>query len=557
MPFPTSFLVQSNRFTDVHIIGKGAAGLVYKAKDTALNRVVAVKEVLPSYHLFHEECARFEKETKIQAKMLHSHIVTAYNVEIDPQTQERYLICEYFPDGSLDTYIKKYGALSEDQAIKVTIDICTALQETWSHGIVHRDIKPSNILLILDHNGTVESAKLGDFGVAQDKDLAKTTGIHGSSHPGTQLYMAPEQSDFTRVLDVRADLYALGITLWEMLTNTDYKVQCPNGVLNLKGINPKPHPRLIKIIQKATHNDINQRYATPQEMARDLNGRKPYPWMVLLLIVVFLGGSITAIALNPSLRSALGIGQISPTTNTTPLVTEPTGLAGGVSPLDEPTVLVTNVPTPTVTETPAPTATDIPTPTITETPAPTATDIPTPTITETPAPTVTPQGYFFDSFDVTPRPEWKFLQDGLVINSASLFGSRGIIFLSTSINEYRLKLRMKGNKYRIIFRATAGKNKIDQGYTMECGRYTCYWGSLAQGESNGLSSYLIKENIFPDGDYYYDLELIVSGRNFIVKIDGEEFTTLTDESILFGEGIAIESLGSIYIDRLEILPLEE
>src|SRR5262245_44833336 len=218
MPFPSSSFVESGRFTDVRLFGRGAGGQVYYARDN-LGRAVAIKEVLPSTRHFQDLCDKLQKEAQIQAALQHPNIVHVYHLEEDPRSHERYLICEYVPGGSLADHLKQHGPLAQDEAITVAIDICRALEAIADQRIVHRDIKPSNILLITDERGGIVSAKLGDFGVAQDRKLPATTHLPGMAHhPGTPEYMAPEQADITRPVDVRTDLYALGITLWEMLT---------------------------------------------------------------------------------------------------------------------------------------------------------------------------------------------------------------------------------------------------------------------------------------------------------------------------------------------------
>ncbi|NJO84965.1 MAG: protein kinase, partial [Blastochloris sp.] len=95
-------------------------------------------------------------------------------MEEDPNTRELYLICEYANGGSLADYLDRHGPLPEAQALQIAVDICAALEETERRKIVHRDVKPSNILLNIDERGQI-SAKLSDFGVAQDHRMRRTT----------------------------------------------------------------------------------------------------------------------------------------------------------------------------------------------------------------------------------------------------------------------------------------------------------------------------------------------------------------------------------------------
>jgi serine/threonine protein kinase len=132
----------------------------------------------------------------------------------------------------------------------------------------------------LDTHDRIAATKLGDFGIAQDQQGSRTTMRQGMSHPGTPLYMAPEQSNSANILDVRADIYTLGITLWETLTGIDYKpLANESNRPDLRQYNPVTSPGIAAVIEKAVRNDPKQRYSTPQDMADDLKavlgGKQP------------------------------------------------------------------------------------------------------------------------------------------------------------------------------------------------------------------------------------------------------------------------------------------
>lgn len=272
MPFPTSSFAQSGQFRNIRPIGQGASGQVYYAEDN-LGRPVAVKEALPSSQQFQATLAQFVQEARLQASLDHPNIVRVYALDMEPQTQEHYLVCEYANGGSLTQHLETYGALTEPQAIKVALDICAALERTAAQQVVHCDIKPLNILLFNDTQGQIVTAKLGDFGVAQDRAAQGTTIVAGTPYPGTPLYMAPEQSNRSNILDVRTDLYALGITLFEMLTLKDYKLlPATGGAPDLQALNPLASPGIAAVIRRAVQDDPRKRYQTPQDMATDLRG---------------------------------------------------------------------------------------------------------------------------------------------------------------------------------------------------------------------------------------------------------------------------------------------
>jgi hypothetical protein len=269
MPFPTSVFAQNGRFSHIEPIGRGAAGQVYRAIDN-LGRQVAIKEALPSVEGFAGIRAKFEKESRLQATLNHPNIIRVYHLEEDPQTRELYLICEYADAGSLADYLEHNGPLSEEQTLTIGLDICAALEETQRRQIVHRDIKPSNILLNIDEHGKL-SAKLGDFGIAQDSRLRKTTILPGTTHPGTPLYMPPEQTDVMTVLDTRADLFALGVTLWEVLTGQDYKLLLHHDktpALNQYARQTQPGTSVI--LRRAMESNPAERYQRASDLRTDI-----------------------------------------------------------------------------------------------------------------------------------------------------------------------------------------------------------------------------------------------------------------------------------------------
>jgi serine/threonine protein kinase len=203
-------------------IGAGGMGEVYKARDTRLDRTVAIKVLPPTVSSDPERRARFEREAKTIAGLNHPHICTLHDVgEHDGST---FLVMEHIVGETLAARLSK-GALPLDQALTIATEIAEALSAAHRQGVIHRDLKPANVML------TKAGAKLLDFG------LAKLTG-HGeapaavhvvSAAPtqapltghgvivGTLQYMAPEQLE-GKPPDARTDLWALGAILYEMVT---------------------------------------------------------------------------------------------------------------------------------------------------------------------------------------------------------------------------------------------------------------------------------------------------------------------------------------------------
>ncbi len=252
-------------------LGRGGMATVYRAYDPRFEREVAVK-VLPS-ELLHSDPQfrlRFEREAKIIAQLEHTAIVPVYDVgEADGQP---YFVMRYMNGGSLSERIKAGGLTIEDAA-RILGAIAPGLDEAHSKGIVHRDIKPSNILF--DKRG---NPYISDFGIAK-LSQAQAGNVTGSAIIGTPAYMSPEQAQGTEI-DGRADIYALGIILFEMLTGQQpYQADTPMAVAikhitdpvpHIRKINPQLSERVDAIIQKAMAKDKNERFATAVEMTNTI-----------------------------------------------------------------------------------------------------------------------------------------------------------------------------------------------------------------------------------------------------------------------------------------------
>lgn len=260
-------------------LGRGGMATVYRGYDSRFEREVAVK-VLPR-ELLHADPQfrlRFTREAKIVAQLEHSAIVPVYDVGEDDG--QPYFVMRYMNGGSLSERIKA-GIFTLEEATRILGAIAPGLDEAHSKGIVHRDIKPSNILF-----DKKENPYISDFGIAK-LSQAQTGNVTGSAIIGTPAYMAPEQAQGDQV-DGRADIYALGIILYEMVTGKQpYEADTPMAVAIKHITDPVPHilnanPKLPEgmetIIQKAMAKDRNARYATAVEMTnalRDLTRNDP------------------------------------------------------------------------------------------------------------------------------------------------------------------------------------------------------------------------------------------------------------------------------------------
>ena len=434
-------------------LGRGGMATVYRAYDPRFEREVAVK-VLPS-ELLHADPQfrlRFEREAKIIAQLEHTAIVPVYDVgEADNQP---YFVMRYMNGGSLSDLIKAGGMTLED-AVRILGAIAPALDEAHSKGIVHRDIKPSNILF--DKRG---NPYISDFGIAK-LSQAQAGNVTGSAIIGTPAYMAPEQAQGIDV-DGRADIYALGIILFEMLTGKQpYEADTPMAVAIKHITDPVPHIRqrnpqlpeaLETIIQTAMAKDKKDRFASAAEMTSTL--REVARGEPTRLQPKPAAPTVRASPSAPPEKKGSWLRLALPVIGALAVA----ALAGGY-------FLFNGMMRPAATETPASTSTPAPLPTATNTLAPLeqSTEVPvsivepTQTMTETPPPanTATPAIPVIGGADkiafVANDEIWVMNVDGSELNAVTTDGGakndlqwlpdgETVIFISgLSIKSYNLR----------------------------------------------------------------------------------------------------------------------
>jgi len=254
-------------------IGKGAMGVVYKGRDSKLQRLVAIKTIRFGDDFNEDQVddikKQFYREAELVAKLSHPNIVAIYDVGEDLDLS--YIAMEHLDGESLDRYTHKEDLLSVGQCIKVLIQVCDALHYAHSQNIVHRDIKPANIMLL--KNGVV---KVTDFGVARSTTGSQTrTGVV----KGTPYYMSPEQAKGEKVTGV-SDIFSLGVVFYQLLTG-----RVPFNGENLAVImyqtmtvdpvpagkfNRKVDKTTMAILSRALEKDKKKRYQTAGKMADHL-----------------------------------------------------------------------------------------------------------------------------------------------------------------------------------------------------------------------------------------------------------------------------------------------
>lgn len=263
--------VIADRYEVVSHIGQGGMADVFLAVDTILNRQVAIKILRADLSTDAVSILRFEREAQAAAALAHPNIVEIYDV--GDYKGHHYIVMEYVTGKTLKQVIRSRGPLVNEEAVDIMKQLCSAISEAHSRGIIHRDIKPQNVIVKADG-----SIKILDFGIATAKgsmQLTQANNVMGSVH-----YLAPELAK-GEAASPQSDIYALGIVLYEMLAG-DVPFKADQAVqIALKHMRePMPDVRLINasvpqsianVITRATAKDPNNRYGSCQEMLQDIS----------------------------------------------------------------------------------------------------------------------------------------------------------------------------------------------------------------------------------------------------------------------------------------------
>jgi formylglycine-generating enzyme required for sulfatase activity/serine/threonine protein kinase len=248
--------VIAERYELLEEIGRGGFAAVYKARDRKLNRTMAIKRLLADKSGDAHTVERFKREAQAIAALNHRNIVQVFDHDRDGDGY--YIVMEYVEGGTLRDHLKGKGKLSVEESLKLMRGICQGLALAHRKNLVHRDIKPANILLHQDDGELVP--KIVDFGLARAGfDSSHSLSGYGM---GTPYYMPPEQRRDAKSVNHTADIYALGKTLYEMLTG-----EIPD---TLDADKIPPPPQLVKIINKCCKAKPEERYFSVDELLREL-----------------------------------------------------------------------------------------------------------------------------------------------------------------------------------------------------------------------------------------------------------------------------------------------
>jgi tRNA A-37 threonylcarbamoyl transferase component Bud32 len=250
------------------LLGHGGMGAVYKARQAKLDRLVALKVLPRALAQGPGFAERFAREARALARLNHPNIVALYDFG---EVEGLYFLLMEYVDGANLRQALAEGRLPADRALPVVVEVCSALQYAHDEGVVHRDVKPENILL--DKKGRV---KIADFGLAKLLGLTRpTAGLTVSQQVmGTPHYMAPEQQERPLEVDHRADIYSLGVVLYELLTG-----ELPLGHFPPPSRKAAVDTRLDGVVLRALEREPQQRYQQMREMQTDVEaiGQPPAP----------------------------------------------------------------------------------------------------------------------------------------------------------------------------------------------------------------------------------------------------------------------------------------
>jgi len=254
-------------------LGKGGLGTVWLVRHRMLDTLFALKTLDPKVAEERPEFVkRFVREAKIASKIRHPNLVAVHDAGYDAEKDVYYLVMDYVAGGTVRDAIAFGGIRSEKEAVNIVLQVASALAAARRFGLVHRDIKPENIMLTPDG-----MAKLVDLGVAKVTDGSDSLKTTANSVFGTPAYISPEQALDSSTVDTRADIYSLGIVLFEMLCGRrPYSGDTPREVMqklldpapipDVRTFNKSVSPKLSAVLQLMCAKKAEARISSPEKL---------------------------------------------------------------------------------------------------------------------------------------------------------------------------------------------------------------------------------------------------------------------------------------------------
>ena len=262
-----------DHFLVVETLGVGGMGTVYKARDTELDRFVALKLLRRDLGGEEDYDARLQREARVAASVNHPHVIQVFDSGKDHG--QFYIVMELVDRGSLDDLMAVQPRLPEKQVLEIGIQVARGLRAALRRGLIHRDVKPANILFSDEH-----AAKIGDFGLAS---VATQRSETGSALWGTPHYVAPERLG-NRPEDFRGDIYSLGATLFHAIAGTPPIETSSNSAAALYELKQRPlsldivaqdvSPSTARVLQRMIAPDPGQRFSSYDDLVTELESAR-------------------------------------------------------------------------------------------------------------------------------------------------------------------------------------------------------------------------------------------------------------------------------------------
>ncbi len=294
----------ADRYEILQLLGQGGMGAVYKARDTELERLVALKLIRPELASNPEILRRFKQELILAREVTHRNVIRIF--DLGQAHGIKFITMEFVEGRDLRTVIRERGKIPPDETVTIIAQVCRALEAAHAAGVVHRDLKPQNIML-----DAKDRVFVMDFGIAHSLETPGMT--QTGALMGTPEYMSPEQAKGMKV-DARSDLFALGIIFYEMLTGVSpYKADTALATL-LKRTTERPQPpaeldptipkAISDVVMKCLEIDRDYRYSTAREILEDLGHEMPTSIRTIPPTLVQPGGAQRALPGDPSKPAA-------------------------------------------------------------------------------------------------------------------------------------------------------------------------------------------------------------------------------------------------------------
>ncbi|MGA7122732.1 MAG: serine/threonine-protein kinase [Polyangiaceae bacterium] len=266
VPMPRPGDVVGGKYRIVRRLGEGGMGVVFEALHLRLRQSVAIKFLRPEVMRTPHAVERFEREARASGRVRSRHVVSVMDVDTDTQGRP-YMVLELLRGRDLQAELRQRGPLPIPEAIDLILQACGALAEAHEAGIVHRDLKPSN--LFLAEEGGSRIVKILDFGISKSAPDVDPSVTSAAVSVGTPLYMSPEQVRSSRDVDRRADVWSLGIILYELIagappfsgtTTAAVAAIVADATPSLRAVRPEVPEALERVIAAALAKDRENRF---------------------------------------------------------------------------------------------------------------------------------------------------------------------------------------------------------------------------------------------------------------------------------------------------------